>query len=66
MKNVVLIWSTSVEKDSNIAASLFFSHIFGGLFLAYFLFPHWDNALIINNDDYHTSTYLQLKITTWY
>jgi hypothetical protein len=36
MKNMVLLWSTSVEKDSNIAPSLFFSHFFDGLFLAFF------------------------------
>ena len=63
MKITVLLWSTSVEKDSNIVPSLFFSHFFGpslfyGLSL-FFLFLTWDNAL--ENDDHHTSIYLQLN-----
>ena len=52
------------KKDSNIVPSLFFSHFFGpslfyGLFLPPFLFLTWDNAL--ENDDHHTSIYLQLN-----
>ena len=41
MKNMVLLLSTSVEKDSNIVPSLFFSHFyfyFGGLLWPLFLF----------------------------
>ena len=45
MKIMVLLWSTSMEKDSNIAPSLFFSHffvwafsIFLASFLSFFLF----------------------------
>ena len=34
MKIMVLLWSTSWKKDSNIVPSLFFSHIF-----SFFLFP---------------------------
>ena len=30
MKIMVLLWSTSVEKDINIVPYLFFSHFFGG------------------------------------
>jgi hypothetical protein len=37
MKNMVLLWSTSVEKDSNIVPSLFFSHFFF-FFLFFFFF----------------------------
>jgi len=73
MKIMVLLWSTSVAKDSNIVPSLFFSHhffpffgpsLFYGLslflaFLPFFLFLTWDNAL--ENDDHHTSIYLQLN-----
>ena len=55
------------KKDSNIAPFLFFSHFFclgllffNGLSLfSFFLFLNWDNAL--ENDDHHTSIYLQLK-----
>ena len=62
MKVMVLLLSTSVAKDSNIVPSLFFSHFFGpSLFygLSLFLFLTWDNAL--ENDDHHTSIYLQLN-----
>ena len=62
MKIMVLLWSTSVAKDSNIVPSLFFSHFFGpSLFygLSLFLFLTWDNAL--ENGDHHTSIYLQLN-----
>ena len=78
MKIMVLLWSTSVAKDSNIVPSLFFSHFFSFLglfsffmafiffgafsfFMAFpiFLFLTWDNAL--ENDDHHTSIYLQLN-----
>ena len=64
MKIMVLLSSTSVVKDSNIVPSLFFSHFFGPslffmAFLSLFLFLTWDNAL--ENDDHHTSIYLQLK-----
>ena len=41
---------------------LFF--IFLGLLFFIFLFLTWDNAL--ENDDHHTSIYLQLNITTRY
>ena len=63
MKITVLLWSTSVAKDSNIVPSLFFSHFFGpslfyGLSLL-FLFLTWDNAL--ENEDHHTSIYLRLN-----
>ena len=49
------------KKDSNIVPSLFFSHFwafsfFYGLSL---FFLTWDNAL--ENDDHHTSIYLQLN-----
>ena len=82
MKIMVLLWSTSVAKDSNIVPSLFFSHffLFLGLlfFMAFlffwafsfyglcllFLFLTWDNAL--ENDDHHTSIYLQLNTRTKY
>ena len=37
MKNMVLLWSTSVEKDSSIVPSLFFSHSF--FYLGLFLWP---------------------------
>ena len=50
------------KKDSNIVPSLFFSHFFGLLLfygLSLFLFLTWDNAL--ENDDHHTSIYLQLN-----
>ena len=51
------------KKDSNIIPSLFFSHIFLGLLLffmafLFFLFLTCDNAL--ENDDHHSSIYLQL------
>ena len=77
MKITVLLWSTSVAKDSNIVPSLFFSHffgpspflwpfsLFGGAFSffyglsSFFIFLTWDNAL--ENDDHHTSIYLQLN-----
>ena len=72
MKIMVLLWSTSVAKDSSIVPSLFFSHFFGpSLFLwplsffghspfyGLFSFLTWDNAL--ENDDHHTSIYLQLN-----
>ena len=75
MKIMVLLWSTSVAKDSNIVPSLFFSHFLGpSLFLwpfsfwgafsflwpfSLFLFLTWDNTL--ENDDHHTSIYLQLN-----
>ena len=50
-----------MEKDSNIAHSLFFSHFLGILslylaFLSFFL-----TGQCSNNDDHHTSIYLQLK-----
>jgi hypothetical protein len=64
MKNVVLLRSTSMEKDNNTAPSLFFSHFFSlGSF-----WPRFFSSLgqCSNNDDHHTSIYLQLKITTRY
>ena len=68
MKIMVLLWSTSVAKDSSIVPSLFFSHFFGPSFfylaflffyLAFLFFPHMGQCS--NNDDHHTSIYLQLK-----
>ena len=51
------------KKDSNIVPSLFFSHFFIQAFfffyMAFFYFLTWDNAL--ENDDHHTSIYLQLN-----
>ena len=57
------------KKDSNIVPSLFFSHFFSFfgpflLFMAFllsfiYIFLTWDNAL--ENDDHHTSIYLQLN-----
>ena len=53
------------KKDSNIVPSIFFSIFsflpFLGLLFFYglFLFLTWDNAL--ENDDHHTSIYLQLN-----
>ena len=50
------------KKDSNIVPSPFFSHFLGLLFYGLslsFLFLTWDNAL--ENDDHHTSIYLQLN-----
>ena len=44
------------KKDSNIVPSLFFSQFFGP---SLFFYRTWDNAL--ENDDHHTSIYLQLK-----
>ena len=38
MKITVLLWSTSVAKDSSIVPSLFFSHFLGLLFFMAFLF----------------------------
>ena len=51
------------KKDSNIVPSLFFSRFLGLLFF-FLLWPFpffltWDNAL--DNDDHHTSIYLQLN-----
>ena len=50
MKNMVLLWSTTVEKDSNIAPFYFFFIFLGliflfGLFSCFFFF--WDNALLM-------------------
>ena len=75
MKNMVLLWSTSVEKDSNIAPSLIFSlffvpSLFFDLAFLFFwafsffiwpfsFFPHTGQCS--NNDDHHTSIYLQLN-----
>ena len=64
---MVLLWSTSVAKDSSIVPSLFFSHFFGpslfyGLFLFFFflyIFLTQDNAL--ENYHHHTSIYWQLN-----
>ena len=54
MKNMVLLWSTSVEKkDSSIAP------FFWAFFFFFDLSLFWDNALL--NDDHHTSIYLQLN-----
>ena len=61
MKNMVLLWSTSVEKDSSIVTSLFFSLFFclgslASFHISFFLwatlafffyFLTWDNALIM-------------------
>ena len=57
MKIMVLLCSTSVEKDSNIVPLFLFglSLFLFGLFLA-FVFK----GQCSNNDDHHTSIYLQL------
>ena len=52
------------KKDSNIVPSLFFSQFFGVFsslwpFSFFLFFLTWDNAL--ENDDHHTSIYLQLN-----
>ena len=66
------------KRDSSIVPSLFFSHFFiffyffgtspffmAFLLLLLFLFiPHLGQCS--NNDDHHTSIYLQLKIATQY
>ena len=62
IKIMVLLWSTSVEKDSNIVPFiLFFGPFF--FYLAFLLFGmsslFWRQCSI--NDDHHTSIYLQLK-----
>ena len=60
MKIMVLLWSTSVVKDSNIVPSLFFSHFLGLLFFWPFsFFPHMGQCS--NNENHRTSIYLQLK-----
>ena len=74
MKIMVLLWSTSVVKESNIVPSLFFSHFFWAFsflwpfsflwafsfFMAFpFFIPHLGQCS--NNDDHHTSIYLQLN-----
>ena len=73
MKIMVLLWSTSVEKDSNIVPSLFFSHFFGpslfyGLSLLFFI-PHlgqcsrkwWSSHFYL-----FTTQWLQLDTRTKY
>src|SRR3989337_2350623 len=58
-----------MEKDSNTAPSLFFSHFFL-LFFPFFMGSFWPLFFLFfistlgqctNNDDHHTSIYLQLK-----
>ena len=72
MKIMVLLWSTSVEKDSSIVPSLFFSHFFGpSLFMAFLLFfiPHlgqcsrkwWSSHFYL-----FTTQWLQLDTRTKY
>ena len=60
MKNMVLLWSTSVEKGI-VALPLFIYFLFFGpsFFLWPFFFFYWDNALL--NDYHHTFIYLQLN-----
>ena len=71
MKIMVLFWSTSVEKDSNIVPSLFFSHFFGGLllffslaflfFLGTMLYEWWSSHFYL-----FTTQWLQLDTRTKY
>ena len=68
MKIMVLLWSTSVEKDSSIVPFFFF---YLALFLAfpffffYLAFPFLAFLFFMGqcsiNDDHHTSIYLQLN-----
>ena len=71
MKIMVLLWSTSVAKESNTVPSLFFSHFLGLLFfmafpflgpslfygLSFLFIPHLGQCS--NNDNHHTFIYLQ-------
>ena len=59
---MVLLWSTSVEKMVTLPVLSFSLNFLGLLFFMaflFFLFLTWDNAL--ENDDHHTSIYLQLN-----
>ena len=56
---MVLLWSTSVEKDSSIAPFYFIFYFLGLLFFSLAFLFFWDNALL--NDDHHTFIYLQLN-----
>ena len=63
MKITVLLWSTSVAKDSSIVPSLFFSHFFGpslSLFMA-FLFFSFLGLLFF----YGLSLFIFLLFLTW-
>ena len=76
MKIMVLLWSTSVEKEIVTLPLFFFflffsSSFFGGLIWPPFLFRLlWPLFFLMgqcsNNDDHHTFIYLQLNITTRY
>ena len=57
MKIMVLLWSTSVAKDSSIVPFIFLFFYLAFLFLAFLSFLGQYSM----NDGHHTSIYLQLK-----
>ena len=56
---MVLLWSTSVKKNSSIVPFISFLSIFGPFFIWPFFFSFLGQCSI--NDDHHTSIYLQLN-----
>ena len=59
MKNMVLLWSTSVEKGIVALPPFYLFYLFWAFFFSLAFLFFWDNALL--NDDHHTSIYLQLN-----